>query len=406
MTMDEAIFAVEGWPGAEIDSFERYYEAVNYLNLEPMEYPLWFRVIIWPKTAGDARDPAIPEASAEEFSDALDRMLKMGYPKNRFPAWFIEKVQGTGRHGGELWQAPVEAPIRNQSEWIAHFGPAYLTQPHPRYGMAADYAVTLARAFAARARSYPRFHASAIQRQDSSQSPDGDSPELRVYEGDLICSRITSWRASIHSRSDELAKSASGASGATNIGSDAGEKEVQPIWWTFPSARLTLILGAPGRVENRAVKEFIPGTQSVDLWGIDNTKCPVDIVDDCLGPSANRYFDLHYYSQGSKAIIVQAYCYHHQDTDQFIKHLFRSGVLPMLGIYIWELLKTSFNWGFALKAEIGKKIQGTGGASRLIHADKLDFGPCLECRDQGALILSLKRECVPVDDKGKGSEEK
>ncbi|KIO19116.1 hypothetical protein M407DRAFT_31238 [Tulasnella calospora MUT 4182] len=158
MTMDEAIFAVEGWPGGEIESFERYYEAVNYLDFEPTEYPRWFRVIVWPETAADARDPAIPEAPAEEFRDAFARMRKMGYSADRFPAWFMEKVQEEDRPSAEVMQAPVEAPVRSQSDWVAHFGPAYLTQPHWRYGTAAEHAASVARAFATRARSYPQFH--------------------------------------------------------------------------------------------------------------------------------------------------------------------------------------------------------------------------------------------------------
>lgn len=96
------------------------------------------------------------------------------------------------------------------------------------------------------------------------------------------------------------------------------------------------------------------------------------------------------------------YWYDHQDVDQFVKHLFRNGVLPMLGVYIWNLLQTSFNWKTAVKAGIG---EGLAQASRvqygLIDAEKLDFGPCPDCRDREKLILRLEELRID-NDKGKG----
>ncbi|KIO19115.1 hypothetical protein M407DRAFT_31237 [Tulasnella calospora MUT 4182] len=247
-----------------------------------------------------------------------------------------------------------------------------------------------------------------VQSQPSSESQDRNSLDLRTYQPDLSGSRTTTWLADTSVRSNESSEDntesvnkSSGTSGITNI-SSSGEEEAQPIWYDL-TATTALILGAPGRVDGKTVREFNPATQRVDLWGIGDGERLVDIVDNCLGPHANRYFNLHYYSQGSKAIILQAYCYHHQYVDQFVKHLIRRGVLPMLGVYIWELLKTSFNWKLALKADIGKRVLGSG-TSRLIDMESLDFGACSECQDQGTLLLRLQTEHVPADRKGKGTE--
>lgn len=124
-----------------------------------MSYPRWFRVILWPETAGDMTDPAIPEAPTVEFRDAFVRMRKMGYPEERFPGWFMEKITEEDRHRVGVLQAPAEAPVTGQSDWVARFGPAYLTQPHLLYSTAAEHAAKLARAFTTRAQRPLRFAA-------------------------------------------------------------------------------------------------------------------------------------------------------------------------------------------------------------------------------------------------------
>lgn len=117
----------------------------------------------------------------------------------------------------------------------------------------------------------------------------------------------------------------------------------------------------------------------------------MDSVDACLGPIAARYFHHHYYSHGSKAVVVRAYWYHHEDSDQFVKHLFRRGVLPMLSIYIWELLQTSFNWKAALKAGIEMESTKGSGSSRMAGGDNLDVPSCPECEGCDRLVVKVER---------------
>lgn len=96
--------------------------------------------------------PVLPEAPVEEFRAAFTQMRRMGYPKEQFPAWFMEKIREEDRQRGDLTQAPAEAPVSGQSRWVAKFGPAYLTLPNRLFGTAAEHASRLALAFAARSR--------------------------------------------------------------------------------------------------------------------------------------------------------------------------------------------------------------------------------------------------------------
>lgn len=111
-------------------------------------------------------------------------------------------------------------------------------------------------------------------------------------------------------------------------------------------------------------------------------------VNECLGPAANRYLQLHYYSRASKAVIVRAYCLHHICFDDFLQHLFRRGVLPRLVVYIWELLGHSFNWNVARR--IAARYQGTTGSTGKVLAAQLDFGECIECKET-KLVAALAR---------------
>ncbi|KIO19351.1 hypothetical protein M407DRAFT_31022 [Tulasnella calospora MUT 4182] len=219
----------------------------------------------------------------------------------------------------------------------------------------------------------------------------GESLYQNPSQPEILSSRVTTWLADMevspNAPPDNHAKAGSNHSEGLD-GSHIEEEEAQPIWWTFPSAPLNLtpttalILGAPGRVDDQAIREFNPAIQRVDLWGSGDVQCNLDSVDECLGQAASRYLHFHYYSQTSKAVVVQAYWYHHQDVEKFVKHLFRNGVLPMLAAYIWDLLQTSFNWKMALKAEIGKEpAQGSRVPCGSIDAENLDFGTCPDCRD-------------------------
>lgn len=97
-------------------------------------------------------EPAIREAPVEEFRAAFIQMRWMGYPEERFPAWFMEKIQEEDRQRAGHSQAPEEAPISGQSSWVAKFGPACLTQRHRLYGTAEEHASRVAQAFATRSR--------------------------------------------------------------------------------------------------------------------------------------------------------------------------------------------------------------------------------------------------------------
>ncbi|KIO27620.1 hypothetical protein M407DRAFT_23185 [Tulasnella calospora MUT 4182] len=378
-----------------------------------MSYPRWFRIILWPETAGDMTDPAIPEAPIEEFRNAFVQMRLMGYPKDRFPVWIMEKIREEDRQSASLLQAPAEAPVGGQSDWVAKFGPAFLTRPHRIYGTAAGHAARVARAFATRAQQPMRFsgsfrygivnpkHRSApvisiptpateiVQQQPPLASENGDSFDQSDSQPEFLSSRATRWIADRevgpNAQSDDQAKSDSNRSESLD-GSLIEEEEAQPIWWTFPSAPLN----------------FNPAIQRVDLWGSVDVQCHLDSVDECLGQAASRYLHFHYYSQTSKAVVAQAYGYHHQDVEQFVKHLFRKGVLPMLATYMWDLLQTSFNWEMALKAGIGRDpVQGSRVPYGSIDAEKLDFNACPECRDRGRLILRVEK--LKMDkSKGKG----
>lgn len=180
-----------------------------------------------------------------------------------------------------------------------------------------------------------------------------------------------------------------------------------------------MVLGAPGHEGEGSVKgkslgenpsanslgsaiDFNPAKQRVDLREISDVERHMESIDACLGPAASRYFHLHYYSQASKAVFVRAYWHHHQDADGFVTHLFRRGVLPMLSIYIWELLQTSFNWKMALKAGVGEnRARDPGSTSWLIDAEELDKDDCPECRDKERLVLRVEKEASGSEAKGK-----
>lgn len=122
-----------------------------------MEYPRWLRIVVWPETVGDMSEPTIPEAPGSEFRSAFVHMRLMGYPEDRFPTWFTEKISEEERQTAErTTQAPMEAPINDQPQWVVHFGPDQLSQPHWYYGTAANYAGSRAQALASHAQMYLR----------------------------------------------------------------------------------------------------------------------------------------------------------------------------------------------------------------------------------------------------------
>ncbi|KAG8928511.1 hypothetical protein FRC01_005832 [Tulasnella sp. 417] len=439
MTVDEAIFALEGWPRPEFAICKQYYQAVNYLNLEPMDYPRWLRIIIWPETAGDMSEPTVPEASETEFRNAFIRMREMGYPEDRFPPWFTEKILDEDYElARQITQAPVQAPTSIQSEWVIHFGPDQLSHNHWVWGSAADYAASSARALAARAQlslrwGHPlrekikdpglRHYPASVSHMSSTNAPAGlgdiVSTGGSTSHGEIGQSQVITWLAENGVRSGESLdnQDGSGEEFLTRLtqahayrsiledsepsifgcGPYIEQEEVNPIWWTLPSAPLNLtptsalILGAPGSGHERFAREFNPAIQRVNLWGIDDGDLQMPLVDACLGPVAARYFHHHYYSHGSKAVIIRAYWYHHQDVDHFVKHLFRRGVLPMLAAYMWELLQASFNWKVALEIGLGRKDAEGSGSLRSVDAEKLDFANCPECEGREILMVTVER---------------
>ncbi|KAG9043128.1 hypothetical protein FS837_009969 [Tulasnella sp. UAMH 9824] len=343
---DEAIFALEGWPRPQFAICKKYYQAINYLNLKPADYPRWLRIIIWPETAGDMSEPTVPEASEAEFRHAFLRMREMGYPEDQFPPWFIEKIPNEDQ---QLARQITHEPREALTVW----------------GSAADYATSSAQASAAQS-------------------------QLALQWGHPICEEIKSPRlrrypASLSQESSPNTPTALGNLLATNILQPEDGRARVTTWLADSDIHSSRSSG------NGEGMKFNPATQKVDLWGIDDRDLQMDSVDTCLGPIATRYFHHHYYSHGSKAVVVWAYWYHHEDSDQFVKHLFRRGVLPMLSVYIWELLHTLFNWKAALKAGIEMECSKGSGSSRTAGGDNLDFPSCPECEGCDRLVVKVEQ---------------
>lgn len=118
-------------------------------------------------------------------------------------------------------------------------------------------------------------------------------------------------------------------------------------------------------------------------------------IDECLGSSAASYLHHHYFSKSSKAAIVLAYWYHHRDSGDFVKHLFRRGMLPMMGVYVWKLLTESFNWRTMMEVRAAASGPGGGCDLRLLIKEVNEgfghFGRCSECQDRERMVIYRAR---------------
>ncbi|KIO19633.1 hypothetical protein M407DRAFT_30704 [Tulasnella calospora MUT 4182] len=392
LTLDEAIFALEGWPRPQFAICKEYYQAINYLNLDPADYPRWLRIIVWPETASDTSEPTVPEASEAEFRNAFVRMREMEYPEDRFPSWFIEKIPDEDLQlARQVPQAPAEAPTSIQSEWEIHFGPEQLSPARAQLSLRWGHPLRN-EIESLRLRYYPASPSQLPSLDAPTAQVDTSITEAQSSQSEVCRSRVITWLAETRVRSHGSLDNQNRNDSEPSIfgsGPYVEQEEVNPIWWTLPSAPLTLLYLERLGLHEGFARDFNPATQRVDLWGVDDGDRQMDSVAACLGPIAARYFHHHYYSHGSKAVIIWAYWYHHGDANQFVKHLFRRGVLPMLATYMWELLQTSFNWKAALKIEV-KNAEGPGFL-RSVGAEKLDFSDCPECEGRERLVVKVER---------------
>lgn len=145
-------------------------------------------------------------------------MREVGYPEDRFPSWFMEKIPNEDRQlARQITQAPVEVLTSTQSEWVIHFGPNQLTRTHLVWGSAADSATSSARASAARSQlalqwGHPmrkeiesprlRLYPASFSHVPSPNTPArGNSLAIDMSQPEAGRARVTTWLAENNIRS-------------------------------------------------------------------------------------------------------------------------------------------------------------------------------------------------------------